>query len=253
MLKYLEKLYFLNFCIPYTYFKFILAKLKQKNLYVRFTKKYQQTLVKPIFIKLGCQIVTRITIRNYQTSVSISIDIFIYTLQLCDNLLTPSLKLWDKTQYLARVWNLEKQDAVCFCLLWVYQSPSLEQSALKSSLGWCPGDFSMSWNQSETICRVRLQMSRSLPLLSEAELIWILQQKKVPGKQFKCKLRIWKLIPFNANYAQQPLKSLGTFSCTAASDAFSSLLSHPKFPFHDSGFSNRPPGHYCSAHLDFSL
>ena len=152
MLKYLEKLYFLNFCIPYTYFKFILAKLKQKNLYVRFTKKYQQTLVKPIFIKLGCQIVTRITIRNYQTSVSISIDIFIYTLQLCDNLLTPSLKLWDKTQYLARVWNLEKQDAVCFCLLWVYQSPSLEQSALKSSLGWCPGDFSMSWNQSETIC-----------------------------------------------------------------------------------------------------
>ena len=78
-------------------------------------------------------------------------------------------------------------------------------------------------------------------------------KKKVPGKQFKCKLRIWKLIPFNANYAQQPLKSLGTFSCTAASDAFSSLLSHPKFPFHDSGFSNRPPGHYCSAHLDFSL
>lgn len=126
MLKYLEKLYFLNFCIPYTYFKFILAKLKQKNLYVRFTKKYQQTLVKPMFIKLGCQIVTRITIRNYQTSVSISIDIFIYTLQLCDNLLTPSLKLWDKTQYLARVWNLEKQDAVCFCLLWVYQSPSLD-------------------------------------------------------------------------------------------------------------------------------
>ena len=135
-----------------------------------------------MFIKLGCQIVTRITIRNYQTSVSISIDIFIYTLQLCDNLLTPSLKLWDKTQYLARVWNLEKQDAVCFCLLWVYQSPSLEQSALKSSLGWCPGDFSMSWNQSETICRVRLQMSRSLPLLSEAELIWILQQKKSSWK-----------------------------------------------------------------------
>ena len=54
--------------------------------------------------------------------------------------------------------------------------------------------------------------------------------KKVLGQQFKWKLRIWKLIPFNANYAQQPLKSLGTFTCTAVNDAFETLLSHPKFP-----------------------
>lgn len=177
MLKYLEKLYFLNFCILYTHFKFILAKTLSRRIYARFTKKYPQTLVKPIFIKLGCQ--TRITIRNYQTSVSISIHLFIHTLYLCDNLLTLSLKLWERQDTVLGT-SLKPRETKCGLFLLALCLPGSLSGTMCSEIisGVMPRRFlyvlKPEWDY---MPRVRLQMSRSLSLLSEAELIWILQQK----------------------------------------------------------------------------
>lgn len=86
-------------------------------------KKYPQTLVKPIFIKLGWQ--TRITTRNYQTSVSISIDtvcIIKCTWSMINPFSLPSLKLWNKTQYLAQVWKPRETRCCLFLLFWAYQA-----------------------------------------------------------------------------------------------------------------------------------
>lgn len=171
MLKYLERLYFLNFCILYTHFKFILAKTLSRRIYVRFTKKYLQTLVKPIFIKLGCQ--TRITIRNYQTSVSISIDIFIHTLYLCDNLLTLSLKLWERQDTVLGT-SLKPRETRCGLFLLALCLPGSLSGTMCSEIisGVMPRRFlyvlKPEW---DCMPRVRLQMSRSLSLLSEAELM----------------------------------------------------------------------------------
>lgn len=178
MLKYLERLYFLNFCILYTHFKFILAKtLSRRICMLDLQKKYPQTLVKPIFIKLGCQ--TGITIRNYQTSVSISIDIFIHILYLCDNLLTLSLKLWERQDTVLGT-SLKPRETRCGLFLLALCLPGSLSGTMCSEIisGVMPRRFlyvlKPEW---DCMPRVRLQMSRSLSLLSEAELIWILQQK----------------------------------------------------------------------------